>query len=339
MSLTQFTSCEGNAAGGIKRAHLPSVSAIVPVYNSMGSLEILVMQLRAVLARTSSEFEVILINDGSQDASWAVIRELAERYDDVHGIDLLRNYGQHNALLAGVRAASNEVIVTLDDDLQHPPEEIPKLLEKISEGYDVVYGKAANEQHDLWRTLASRITKLALKTTLGATVARDVGPFRAFRTHVRDAFQQYQNPFVNLDVLLTWGATRFVAVQVRHEERQFGKSSYTFVKLVSHALNMVTGFSVLPLQLASYIGFSLTLVGLLLLFYVLGRYVIQGGSVPGFPFLASVMTLFSGAQLFALGIIGEYLARIHLRTSERPTYVIRQTAATQVRAGVPVNGD
>ena len=128
---------------------------------------------------------------------------------------------------------------------------------------------------------------------------------------------------MSIDVLLTWGTTRFAAVPVRHDPRQVGVSNYTFRKLVRHALNMMTGFSTLPLQLASVVGFAFTLFGLLLLVYVIGRYLIEGGSVPGFPFLASTIALFSGAQLFALGIIGEYLARMHFRMMDRPSYVIR----------------
>lgn len=236
----------------------------------------------------------------------------------------MRNYGQHNALLAGIREAQYSVIVTMDDDLQNPPEEIPLLLAKLHEGYDVVYGTPAREQHGPWRDLASRVTKLVLQSAMGAETARKVSAFRVFRTQVREAFANYQGPFVSIDVLLTWGTTRFAAVSVRHDPRRIGKSNYTFRKLVTHALNMMTGFSVLPLQLASLMGFCFALFGLLVLVYVLGRYLIQGGSVPGFPFLASTIAIFSGVQLLSLGIIGEYLSRMHFRIMEKPTYVIRQ---------------
>jgi undecaprenyl-phosphate 4-deoxy-4-formamido-L-arabinose transferase len=240
----------------------------------------------------------------------------------------MRNYGQHNALLCGIRMASNEVIVTMDDDLQNPPEEIPKLLDKLAQGYGVVYGTPEKERHGLWRDLASVITKLALQSAMGVGVARKVGAFRAFRTQLRDAFASYQSPFVSLDVLLTWSTTRFAAVPVRHDIRKEGLSNYTFRKLVTHALNMITGFSVLPLQLASVTGFVFTFFGLLVLVYVLARFLLQGSSVPGFAFLASMIAIFSGAQLFALGIIGEYLARMHQRTMERPVYAVRSTTET-----------
>jgi undecaprenyl-phosphate 4-deoxy-4-formamido-L-arabinose transferase len=300
-----------------------AVSVVVPVYNSAPILPELVRRLEPVLAAEAPEFEVILVDDASRDASWPVIRELAATRPWLRGVSLKRNYGQHNALLAGLHRARHPLVVTLDDDLQHPPEEIPKLLARLREGFDVVYGTPEREQHGLWRDLASRVTKLALSGAMGAETARMVSAFRAFHRHLCEAFADYRSPFVSIDVLLTWASQSFTAVPVRHDPRPSGVSNYTFRKLVVHALNMLTGFSILPLQLASLIGFGFTLFGTLVLAWVLGRYLIQGASVPGFPFLASVIAIFSGAQLFALGIIGEYLARIHFRMMGRPSYSVR----------------
>ncbi|MFN3648040.1 MAG: glycosyltransferase family 2 protein [Armatimonadota bacterium] len=302
---------------------LPSVSVVVPVYQSEGSLPLLVERLAAVLPQVARKFEVVLVNDGSRDRSWEVVCRLAAAYPWVRGLDLMRNYGQHNALLSGIRAARYDVIVTLDDDLQNPPEEIPTLLDRLGEGFDVVYGAPQREQHGLLRDLASKITKLALQNAMGAETARSVSAYRAFRSDLRNAFVNYQSSFVSIDVLLTWGGSRFTAVTVRHEPRKIGRSNYSVSKLILHALNMVTGFSVVPLQIASITGFGFTLFGMLVLAYVLGRYLIEGGSVPGFPFLASLIAIFSGAQLFALGVIGEYIARIHFRMMERPSYAVR----------------
>jgi glycosyltransferase involved in cell wall biosynthesis len=308
-----------------------SVSVVVPVYNSQETLAQLVERLEDVLSRMTQSFEVILVNDGSVDGSWEVVRDLAGDRDWVRGIDLMRNYGQHNALLAGIRQARYDVIVTMDDDLQNPPEEVPRLLARLDEGYDVVYGTPEQEQHGFWRDMASRVTKLALQSAMGVDAARKVSAFRAFRTQVREAFAGYGSPFVSIDVLLTWGTSRFAAVEVPHAARQGGTSNYTLRKLVTHALNMMTGFSTWPLQLASLVGFGFTLFGLGVLVYVIGRYFLEGGSVPGFPFLASVIAIFSGAQLFALGIIGEYLARMHFRTMGRPPSVVRRTVGTARR--------
>lgn len=306
-----------------------SLSVVVPVYRSEQTIPDLVQRLKCVLDALAEQYEIILVNDASPDASWSVVQDVAKQHRRVHGIDLMRNYGQHNALLCGIRAANYPIIVTMDDDLQHPPEEIPRLLGKLSEGYDVVYGTPETEQHGWYRDLASQVTKLALSSAMGAETARKVSAFRAFRTPLRDAFERYQGPFVSVDVLLTWGTTRFAAVPVHHEPRRAGVSNYTVRKLMTHALNMMTGFSTLPLQLASLLGFALTLFGIAVFLYVVGRYFLQGGSVPGFPFLASVIAIFSGAQLFALGIIGEYMARMHFRMMEKPSYAVRSTTRTQ----------
>ena len=306
----------------------PSISVVVPVYRSEAALPLLVKRLLPVLTAATARFELVLVNDGSPDGSWQVIEQLATEYSWVRGICLMRNYGQHNALLCGIRAARHEVIVTMDDDLQHPPEEIPKLLAKLGEGFDVVYGTPRLEQHGLWRDAASQFTKMALQSATGAKMARNASAFRVFRTSVRNAFAEYRSPFSSIDVLLTWGTTRFAAVPVEHNSREIGTSNYTFGKLVTHALNMLTGYSTAPLRLASLIGFGFTLFGLAVLAYVIISYFVRGSSVAGFPFLASIVAIFSGAQLFALGIIGEYVARMHFRTMDRPAYIQRtQTGA------------
>jgi undecaprenyl-phosphate 4-deoxy-4-formamido-L-arabinose transferase len=299
------------------------ISVLVPVFNSELSLANLVARLCPVLSQTGEKFEAVLVNDGSRDGSWDVIGRLSRSHDWVRGIDLMRNYGQHNALLCAIRAARFDKVVTLDDDLQNPPEEIPLLLEEIRKGADVVYGYPRQQHHGLLRDLASDITKLALQKTMGAQTARRVSAFRAFRTELRAAFERYEGSFVSIDVLLTWATSSFVAVEVRHDPRRVGHSNYTVRKLITHALNMLTGFTTLPLQLASFCGFGLTVFGIGVLLYVVGRYLLQGTSVPGFPFLASIIAIFSGAQLFALGIIGEYLARVHLRTMDKPAYTVR----------------
>lgn len=286
------------------------------------------MELHERISRVAQneglEFELVFVNDGSRDESWDVIVGIAEHDSRVHGINLMRNYGQHNALLCGVREAVNPIIVTIDDDLQHPPEELPKLLAALEPNIDVVYGVPETEQHGLLRDLASVITKKALQASMGAEVARLVSAFRVFRTQLREAFGVYQGAFISLDVLLTWGTTRFAARRVRHEPRTIGVSNYTVRKLFTHALNMVTGFSTMPLQLASFIGFGFTLFGIGILVFVIVRVLVDGASVPGFAFLASIVALFSGATLFALGIMGEYLARMHFRLMQRPSYTVRE---------------
>jgi glycosyltransferase involved in cell wall biosynthesis len=306
-------------------ATVPSVSVVVPVYNSEATLPLLIQRLEPVLTSLGIPYEVILVNDGSRDRSWEGICELTRGRDWMLGINLMRNYGQHNALLCGIRAATWDVVVTLDDDLQNPPEEIYKLLTELDRGFDVVYGTPLKERHGMLRNAASQITKIALQSAMGASMARQVSAFRVFRTRLRSASEQCNGPFPSIDVLLTWATTRFSAVVVQHDERQAGASNYTVPKLIAHAFNMMTGFSTLPLRIGSLVGFVFSVFGFGVLALVVGRYLIQGAAVPGFAFLASIIAIFSGVQLFALGMIGEYLARMHFRMMERPPYVVGAT--------------
>jgi len=301
-----------------------SISVVVPVYNSQDSLEPLTDRLCRVLKDCSNAFEIILVNDGSRDMSWEKISRLVDSNSAVRGINLMRNYGQHNALLAGIRAAQQELIVTIDDDLQHPPEEIPKLLNELARGYDVVYGAPREETHQFSRNLASQMTKLAFQSILNVKAARKISAFRVFRTSLRTAFDSFNAPHPSIDVLLTWATTRFSFVDVQHNERQIGASNYNLMKLFAHAMNMMTGYSTMPLRIASLLGFGFTLFGIGVFLYVFVRYMVQGTPVQGFTFLASVISIFSGVQLFVFGIFGEYLARMYSRVMDRPTYVIQE---------------
>ena len=301
-----------------------NISVVIPVYNSQATLPGLVARLDKVLSGLSENYEVILVNDDSPDQSWEVIVALAKQYSCVRGIDLMRNYGQHNATLCGVRLARHEVVVTMDDDLQHPPEELHLLLEKLGEGYDVVYGVPKKLPHSWWRNLGSLLTKWMVATAIGIKTIRDVSAFRLFRTDLRQAFDGYDNPDVMLDVLLSWGTTRFATVPVDEQPRSVGNSNYTMGKLLRMSLLYLTNFSTKPLRFSNIIGFFFTLIGFIGFIYVITIYFVAG-SVPGFPFLASAIMVFSGVQLFALGIIGEYLARVFERTAGRRPYTVART--------------
>jgi glycosyltransferase involved in cell wall biosynthesis len=305
----------------LKRA--TSCSAVVPVYKGAATLSALCDRLLPALRGVADRVEIVLVNDASPDDSWSVIQALARKHPEVRGIDLTRNFGQHAALLCGIRAATGAVIVTLDDDLQNPPEEIPRLLDALVDRVDVVYGSPVEQAQDLWRRVGSGLIRRTLRLAMGVESARRASPFRAFRTELRDGFADFASPYVSIDVLLSWSTTRFTAIDVQHDARADGLSNYTLRKLVKHAWDMVTGFSTAPLQLASFTGFVFTGFGFLILVYVVGRYLLEG-SVPGFPFLASIISIFSGVQLFTLGIMGQYLGRVHQRALSRPPYVVRE---------------
>jgi undecaprenyl-phosphate 4-deoxy-4-formamido-L-arabinose transferase len=305
-----------------------NLSVVVPVYRGEGTIESLVDRLRDVLPQAAKKYEVILVHDGSPDQSWTVIEKLAKKYRWVIGIRLMRNYGQHNATLCGVRAAEYEVTVTMDQDLQHPPEEIPQLLKKLEEGFDVVYGAPRKLPQGFWRNLMTANIKRLLARVMGVPSVKNISAFRAFHTHLRDAFANFQGPSSTIDVLLSWGTSRFTSVQVDIAPAR--QSNYNFFALVKAAVLILTGYSTAPLRLASWLGFLMTLFGIGIFIYVLVIY-FTVGSLPGFPFLASVISIFSGAQLFTLGIFGEYLAHIFDRSMDRPSYIIQEKVGEKKR--------
>lgn len=300
-----------------------NVSVVIPVYRSQDSLKELTRQLSIALPRICTSFEVIYVVDGSPDASWSMVKTMANQYSWIQGIKLMKNFGQDNAILAGMRAAKFPIIVTMDDDLQHPPSEISKLLDKFSEGFDVVFGTASEPTHNAIRRTVTKITKRILASIIGSRSLRDMSAFRIFKTKLRDASAGFNSPHVNIDVLLSWGTNNFSSTEVVINKRTIGKSNYSIKKLTEAAMLILTGFSTAPLRLATITGIFMGLIGIAILIYVMVEY-FTNGSVPGFPFLASIIALFSGVQLFTLGILGEYLGQIFTRSMDRPPYVIEE---------------
>lgn len=301
-----------------------NISVIVPVYRGESLVEPLVDRLARVLPKIAKKYEILLVNDGSPDDSWPVIQSLSRKYKGVRGICLMRNYGQHNATLCGVREAQYEVAITMDQDLQHPPEEIPVLLAELEKGFDVVYGSPKRLPQGVLRNMLTANIKRILARVMGVPSVKNISAFRAFRTDLRKAFVNFQSPTLIIDVLLSWGTTHFQSVQVDIEKPE-ARSNYRFSALVKAAVLILTGYSTTPLRMASWIGFIMTIFGLGVFIYVVIASFMEG-SIPGFPFLASIIALFSGSQLFALGIFGEYLARIFDRSMDRPAYIIYETA-------------
>ena len=234
-----------------------------------------------------------------------------------------RNYGQHNALLAGLRAASHPVVVTMDDDLQNPPREVPRLVAALDDGTDLVYGSPVAETQTAFRNFASVGTKWLMSNLLGSEINAKMGPFRVFRRRLLSASRVTNDPYVSVDVLLSWATTRVTVIEVEFDRRHTGRSGYTTSKLIRHAFNVVTGYSTRPLRMVSALGFAIASFGVILLVYVLARFVIEPSDVEGFTVLATGISLFSGVQLLSLGVVGEYLARVHFRTIGRPAYAVR----------------
>lgn len=309
-----------------------NVSVVIPCYGSEQTLSDLVGGLHTALGPGGGDehggppvedYEVILVVDGSPDATYAVARRLERESPRVRALLLRRNYGQHNALLAGILRARYEVVVTMDDDLQHRPTEVHKLLAPLEDPMvDLVYGVPVQEEHGFWRSLASRSVKAGLALA-EVPNASDVSAFRAFRTQLRDGFAHAADAFVSIDVVLSWTTLGVRRVDVVMDERTVGRSGYSLRGLVRHTLNMVTGYGTVPLRVVSWLGVFCFLLGMGLLAFTLWGFVVGRTTVSGFTTLASMIALFSGAQMLSVGILGEYVGRLHFRSMHKPTFLVR----------------
>jgi glycosyltransferase involved in cell wall biosynthesis len=309
-----------------------SISVVVPCYRSAAVLPRLVARLTAVLPGIHPRHEVILVVD-STDATWDAARALALEFPHVQAIRMARNYGQHNALIAGIRAASGERIITMDDDLQHPPEELPKLVAALTDDLDLVYAVPETEEHGPLRNVTSWGAKnLVMGRTMGIPNADVLGALRIFRTYLRAGFDQVSGPHVSVDIVLSWTTTRVGSAVVRMDRRAEGRSGFTLRSLTKHAVNMILGYSTKPLRLVTYLGFLIGVGGLLLAARLLWLYLVGDTKVAGFTTLASLVTIFSSAQLIGIGVLGEYLGRVHAHGMGRPTYVIRERVAQRRNA-------
>ncbi|MDR7278652.1 glycosyltransferase [Catenuloplanes atrovinosus] len=305
------------------------ISVVVPCYRSAGTLPALVSQLGEVL--TGHEVVLVVDDDGGTE-TWETASALARHRPEVRAIRLARNVGQHGALLAGLRAARHEVIVTMDDDLQHPPAEIPRLVAALTDDVDLVYGLPVTEEHGLLRDAASRLVKAGLAGAMGVRNARLVGAFRAFRAFLVRGLDGVRGPGTAIDVGLSWGTTRVAGVRVRIAPRAAGRSGYTPGRLLRHAADMTFGYSTAPLRLVTYAGFLVGLGGLGLLARLIWAYATGETRIAGFTTIASMVAFSSSAVMIAVGVLGEYIARIHTTGSGRPGYVIREQVEGPVHA-------
>lgn len=306
------------------RDQADGVSVIIPSYRSSETLPVLVESLVQVLRDSAfgNRYEIILVVDASPDSTWEVASHLALSHENVVAVDLARNTGQHNALLAGLDFARYDRIVTMDDDLQHRPEDVLVLLDALDPEVDLVYGVARDEEHGAVRSFASRSTKAALGS-VGVAHAKYISAFRAFRASLISGMTFDQDQSTSIDVMLDWSTSRVKPVEVVMQQRAYGASNYTTSKLVRHALSMVTGYSTAPLRAVSWLGLILGLAGFGVLVATLVRYYLGIITEPGFTSLVSLVAFFGGLQLLGIGVLGEYLGRLHARSLRRPAFVVR----------------
>jgi glycosyltransferase involved in cell wall biosynthesis len=299
------------------------ISVVIPVYGSQDTLRPLTERLVAVLDETGRSYELIFVNDDSPDQAWQELTALQAAHPDrITAIQLTRNFGQHNAIMCGLHAARGRYVVTMDDDLQHPPEEIPKLLAEIERTeLDVVYGRYDRKKHRPWRNLGSLAMNLAYRKVFG--IAGEFTAFRVIRREIVEAALSYGLNFTFIDGLLAWNTRRIGGVVVEHQERELGRSGYNLRKLVLLSFNLLTNFSILPLQLSTLLGLFSALVGFGLGAVYLWYALFRGIAVPGYASIIIAVLFLGGVQLFAIGIIGEYVGRLHLNVNRKPQFRVR----------------
>lgn len=302
---------------------VPSLSVVIPVYNEERNLDALYARLTPVLDRTGRPYEVIFVDDGSADRSLEVLRRLHDTHRAVRVIALNRNYGQHAAVFAGLDHARGDVIITLDADLQNPPEEIPHLLAQVDEGHDVVGGWRQNRQDPLIRRLLSWCMNRLTSFMIGVRM-RDYGcMLRAYRREVVDILRGCREISSFVPALANSFARSPVEVPVGHDSRANGRSNYSPFRLIRLALDLMTGFSLLPIQVVSLAGIGIALLGLGFGAFLLVRRLFVGPEVEGVFTLFAILFVFVGIQVLALGLIGEYVGRIYLEVRRRPRYVVQ----------------
>lgn len=305
------------------------VSVVVPVYGGEKTIEPLLVALREVADRQGWKMEVIFVCDRPRDGSWAVAERLAATFADVRSVLLLRNFGQHPATLLGIRMARGAVITTLDEDLQHDPDDLPTLVDIARKTRGVAYGLARRPQHGLLRNVASSISKRAMSWYIGRDLIQETSAFRAFHAPLREAFATYRSERVAIDVLLSWSGAPTTAVWCQHAPRQEGHSGYTLRKLVAYLGDLILGFSTAPLRLASFLGLCAMVVAIGLAVFVFVRWLVDGSAVPGFAFLAILTATLGGVQLLTIGVIGEYLGRMYFNSLGRPQYLVERVVEAE----------
>jgi len=312
------------AAGAVAAAP-PYLSVVIPVYNEEENLPELTRRLLAVLTAQPYTFEIIFVDDGSTDHSWEIINRLHEEQPEViRGRQFIRNFGQHPAIFAGFQISRGQVIVTLDADLQNPPEEIPNLVAKIQEGYDTVGGWRELRHDSLFRRLPSAFINWLMSKVTGVYL-RDYGcMLRAYRRSVIDSINQCHESTSFIPALANTFARRITEIPVRHAERTRGHSKYSLVKLIRLNFDFMTGFSHLPIHFVGVTGLLIALIGLGFGLFLILRRLYVGPEVEGVFTLFAILFVFAGLQMFGLALIGEYVGRIYREVRQRPRFVVRE---------------
>ena len=305
---------------------MPSpISIVIPVYGSEKILPELVKRIDEVMLATNTGYELILVCDSSPDKSWDVILNLKKDYGKIRGILLRNNVGQHNALIAGLKASRHSIVVTMDDDLQHDPKDIPSLVNGLKSGFDVAYGQFLNRNHPVWKKVGSKFNNWVATLILGKPKDLYLSPFRAISSEIVEEILKFRGPFVYVDGLIIIATKSITSVEISHHARLEGRSLYGISKSIKLWLQMATTTSITPLRFTTLLGLALSLFSLFSgVLLIVQKFTIDAMPI-GWSSLIVTILFVSGVQLFSLGMIGEYLGKTSLVTSGRSQFVIKES--------------
>lgn len=306
------------------------VSIVIPVYRSAQILPLLVEKIYTEMREEGldTSFELLLVNDASPDNSWQAIRSLAAAHPFVKGISLRRNFGQHNAIMAGLNHADGEFVVLMDDDLQHPPHAIGDIVHALNEGYDVCYTNYLNRQHALWKKLGSQFNDWVATRLLGKPKGLYLSSFKGLRREVVQEVIRYDGPYAYVDGLILDVTRSITTIAIAHQARHEGEGNYNLRRSISLWMKMATSFSVLPLRLATYAGFALAALSLIMIAFIVAERLLHPDYPRGWASLIATILFIGGIQTLCIGMIGEYLGRAYLRLNHKPQFIVASTTWT-----------
>jgi len=300
------------------------LSVVIPVYRSAEGLPLLLERLRQDLSDQFSCWEAVLVNDGSPDDSWQVLERLAAEHPFLVAVDLRKNRGQDNALMAGMRLSRGEVVVIMDDDLQHDPRDVPRLVAKVHEGWDVCFADFETKQQAWWKNLGSSFNGWVARAVIDKPRDVYLSPFKALARGVVDEVVRYEGPYPYVDGLILSVTDSFTQIEATHHARAVGTSNYNLVRSVAVWLKLATGFSVRPLRMASFAGLATSMLAFLFGLFLIVRWFLVHSEVEGWTSILVVVSFLGGLQLFGIGIVGEYVGRAYLNLNRKPQYTVRK---------------
>ena len=302
---------------------MKDISIVIPVYNSEGNLIELARQVHDALAEIS--YELILVNDGSKDGSWRIIVQLCRQYHNLIGVNLRKNSGQDNAIMAGLSYARGNYTVIMDDDIQHSPYDITKLYDECRQGYDICYANFLKKNQALWKNIGSWFNGKIADLLIDKPKHIYLSPFQIIRKEVVDEVLKYKGPYPYVQGLLLQTTSNLTQITIAHHERYQGKSNFNFFRSMSVFFKLATSFSVYPLRIASLLGFLVASIGFGLALFYLFEYFFTDHAVEGWLTLVLINLIVGGLILASIGLIGEYMGRMYLNLNSKPQYIVKET--------------